>query len=272
MPDLFLRHNFATTTTINTRLCVPHSARHTLYTHHPNAWSWQPRIPRYSLGNTRHPDGHKMTKYRKSDHHSSRHFSATTTTINTRLCVPRSTRHTLYTHRPNAWSWQPRISRYSLGNTRHLDGHKIPKMCASRFSPFLCNHDDYQHAALCAALHKAHIIHTSSKCMVMTAKNFEIFTHREKFRLRGIIPLLLLLIISIGPTRNIPLSRKWLIGNLHMDTGYLCDKGIMSPGLIPIINNNIKGIMPRRLIPMFNKAIIVYLIDVPCTRLPTYIT
>jgi len=219
MPDLFLRHNFATTTTINTRLCVPHSARHTLYTHHPNAWSWQPRIPR-----------------------------------------------------PNAWSWQPRISRYSLGNTRHLDGHKFPKMCASRFSPFLCNHDDYQHAALCAALHKAHIIHTSSKHMVMTAKNFEIFTHREKFRLRGIIPLLLLLIISIGPTRNIPLSRKWLIGNLHMDTGYLCDKGIMSPGLIPIINNNIKGIMPRRLIPMFNKAIIVYLIDVPCTRLPTYIT
>ena len=53
---------------------------------------------------------------------------------------------------------------------------KIPQMCASWFTPFLCNHDDYQHAALCAALNKAHIIHTSSKRMVMTAKNFEIFT------------------------------------------------------------------------------------------------
>ena len=114
-------------TTIKTRLCVPHSARHTLYTHHPNAGSWQPGIPRYSLGNTRHPDGHKMTKYRKSDHHSSRHFSATTTTINTRLCVPRSTRHTLYTHRPNAWSWQQRISRYS--HTEKSLDYEVSYLC-----------------------------------------------------------------------------------------------------------------------------------------------
>ena len=187
MPDLFLRHNFATTTTINTRLCVPHSARHTLYTHRPNAWSWQPRIPRHSLGNTRHPDGHKNTEKviitvlaislqprrlstrgfvcraqqgthythivqkhghdsqefrdihlvilvtlmdtnsRKCAHHGSRHFSATTTTINTRLCVPRCTRHTLYTHRPNAWSWQQRISRYS--HTEKSLDYEVSYLC-----------------------------------------------------------------------------------------------------------------------------------------------
>ena len=53
---------------------------------------------------------------------------------------------------------------------------KIPKMCASWFTPFLYNDDDYQHAALCDALRKTYIIHTSSKRRVMTAKNFEIFT------------------------------------------------------------------------------------------------
>ena len=48
-------------------------------------------------------------------------------------------------------------------------------MSAPRFSQFLCNQDDYRHAASCTGLDKTYFIHKSSKSRVVTAKIFEIF-------------------------------------------------------------------------------------------------
>ena len=174
MPDLFLRHNFATTTTINTLLCVTHSARHAQYTHHPNAWSWQPRISRYSLGNTRHLDGHKNPENVRIMVHA---ISLQRRRLSTRCFVCRTLQGTHYTHIIQTHGHDSQEFRdIHLVTLVTLKDTKFSKMWSLWFSPFPCNHDDFRHATLCAALYKAHIIHTSSKRRVMTVKNFEWFS------------------------------------------------------------------------------------------------